>query len=33
MLVHVTFRYKTGTTHDDQKAALKLFENWQPPPG
>jgi hypothetical protein len=33
MLFHVTFRYKTGTTHDDQKAALKLFENWQPPAG
>ena len=33
MLFHATFRYKTGTTHDDQKAALKLFENWQPPAG
>ncbi len=33
MLFFVTHRYKSGFTHEDQKAMLKIWENFQPPAG
>ncbi len=33
MLFHTTFRPKTGFTHQDQQAVLKLWSEWSPPAG
>ena len=33
MLFHMSFRPKTGYTHNDQKSVFKLWENFLPPEG